>query len=141
MPSRLYEWASTTGKIREESALGARSPVRFRSTLAAPGATWPPAPGNDKPAGAKARRSCTGAKAAFAAGLSLDGLADGAEDARHLRAEEDQRDDRDDRDQGEDQRVLRETLALVLTSNKIDKSGKELHWAATSFLQRSPPPR
>src|SRR5262249_27101499 len=66
----------------------------------------------------------------FVRSWSLDRLADGAEDARHLRAEEDQRDDRDDRDEREDQRGLRETLALVLTTKKIDESVEELHWGS-----------
>src|SRR5215212_9641913 len=68
----------------------------------------------------------------------LHGRADGAEDARHLRAEEDQRDDRDDGDECEDQRVLRETLAFLVTTNEIDESGEELHWRGTSFPERSP---
>src|SRR6185295_5578289 len=58
----------------------------------------------------------------------LDGRADGAKDPADLRAQEDQGDDRHDRDEGEDQRVLRETLAfLVIPVKEIDDCGKELH--------------
>src|SRR2546427_10828676 len=45
-------------------------------------------------------------------GRRLDGVADVAQDLRDLAAQEDECDDRDDRDEGEDQRVLRETLTL-----------------------------
>jgi hypothetical protein len=46
----------------------------------------------------------------------LDGAAHGAEDLAHLGAQEDQGDDRHDGDEGEDQRVLRETLAVLVVS-------------------------
>jgi len=44
----------------------------------------------------------------------LDRAADGAQDLADLAAQEDEGDDRDDRDEREDQRVLGETLALVI---------------------------
>src|SRR5437868_474530 len=44
----------------------------------------------------------------------LDRVADRAEDLADLAAQEDQGDDRDDRDEGEDQRVLRESLAFLV---------------------------
>ena len=45
---------------------------------------------------------------------SLDRAADGAQDLADLAAQEDEGDDRDDGDEGEDQRVLRETLAVLV---------------------------
>ena len=47
---------------------------------------------------------------------ALDRVTDVAENLRDLAAQEDEGDDRDDRDQGEDQRVLRETLTLLLAA-------------------------
>jgi hypothetical protein len=61
-----------------------------------------------------------------------DGIADVAEDAADLTAKEDQREDRDDRDEGEDQRVLRETLA-VLASGSLDESWKLTQGGAPPF--------
>jgi len=72
----------------------------------------------------------------------LDGRADGAQDPADLRAQEDQGDDRHDRDEGEDQRVLRETLAfLVIPVKEIDDCGKELHLGGhlLSFSDPLPP--
>src|ERR1700674_1713534 len=46
----------------------------------------------------------------------LDRVTDVAEDLRDLPAQEDQGDDRDDRDEGEDQGVLGEALALLVTA-------------------------
>jgi hypothetical protein len=58
----------------------------------------------------------------------LDGRADGAQDLADLRAQEDQGDDRHDRDEGEDQRVLGETLAfLVIPVKEVDDCGEKLH--------------
>src|SRR5262245_833747 len=57
---------------------------------------------------------------------SLDGRADAAEDLRDLPAQEDQGDDRDDRDEREDQRVLGETLALVLALELGEERGDVL---------------
>src|SRR5258705_5580418 len=67
---------------------------------------------------AKGRRGSRSPAAEFAGRGRLDRRADLAEDGRDLAAEEDQGDDRDDGDEGEDQRVLRESLAfLFVTSN------------------------
>src|SRR6186997_2379701 len=52
------------------------------------------------------------------AGSVLDRVADGAQDLADLPAQEDEGDDRDDRDEGEDQRVLREALALLLVTRE-----------------------
>ena len=125
---RLYEWARTTGKTWEDLARGARSLARWQPCLRQA----------SRDRGADGDVQTTRPPGHWLGGLVqlrtsskesvLDGLPDGAEDARHLGAEEDQRDDRDDRDEREDQRVLRETLALLVTTNEIDESGKELHW-------------
>ena len=47
--------------------------------------------------------------------MRLDRVADRAQDRADLAAEEDEGDDRDDRDEGEDQRVLGETLTFVVS--------------------------
>src|SRR5687768_1874100 len=68
-----------------------------------------------------------------------DRLADRVQDVADLAAQEDEGDDRDDRDEGEDQRVLRETLAfLVIASEVRDDGGKQIHVMAPPFLQSSP---
>src|SRR5215210_5841692 len=51
----------------------------------------------------------------------LDRAADLAQDGADLSAEEDEGDDRDDRDEGEDQRVLGETLAVLVTTKRGEK--------------------
>src|SRR5919206_2694258 len=62
----------------------------------------------------------------------LDGVADRAEDLAHLLTQEDQGDDRHDRDEGEDQRVLRETLAfLVVPVEEVDECQVELDHAGS----------
>ena len=48
-----------------------------------------------------------------------------------LAAEEDQGDDRDDRDEGEDQRVLRETLAFLVPAKRDEESVEQRHVAAS----------
>ena len=59
---------------------------------------------------------------------SLDRVADGAQDPRDLLAKEDQRDDRDDGDEGKDQRVLGETLAVLVAPNGSEELLDERHW-------------
>src|SRR5664280_567860 len=55
--------------------------------------------------------------------VPLDRLSDGAEDLADLAAEEDEGHDREDRDQGEDQRVLREALTLiVMMKPRVDRT-------------------
>src|SRR5438552_3813814 len=61
----------------------------------------------------------------------LDRAADRAEDLADLTAQEDQGDDRNDRDEGEDQRVLGETLAFLVATERSNKSVK--HGVGTSF--------
>src|SRR5215211_4384919 len=51
-------------------------------------------------------------------GGSLDRLADRAQDRLDVAAQENEGDDRDDRDEGEDQRVLRETLAFLVAAKR-----------------------
>jgi len=71
--------------------------------------------------------------------LELDARADGVEDPRDLAAQEEQRNDRDDRDQGKDQRVLGETLALLVGAERCDESSKHGHDGSdTSFPTRLP---
>src|SRR5436190_2174929 len=62
-----------------------------------------------------------------AVGRQLDVLADGAEDLADRRAQEEQGEDRHDRDEGEDQRVLRETLAFLVTPESAEERGDEGH--------------
>src|SRR6476646_12242199 len=73
------------------------------------------------PAQAGRRRSCRGVE------LGLDRVADVAQDGADLAAQEDEGDDRDDRDEGEDQRVLRETLAVLVTMERRDESDELRH--------------
>src|SRR4051794_22099240 len=72
------------------------------------------------------------------AGTRLDRAADRAQDLADLAAEEDQGDDRDDRDEGEDQRVLRETLAFVVPTNSGEETMNERHCGC--LLDEYPPP-
>jgi hypothetical protein len=60
-------------------------------------------------------------------GFESDRSADLAQDRADLVAQEDQRQDGDDRDQGEDQRVLRETLALVIPAQAAENSCDQCH--------------
>src|SRR5918994_4478655 len=73
----------------------------------------------------------------------LDRVADSAQDRADLAAQEDQRDDRDDRDEGEDQRVLRETLAFLVTAKRGEERGEERHvgasWMSTHPQSRAAP--
>src|SRR6266446_751444 len=59
----------------------------------------------------------------------LDRVADVAEDRRDLAAEEDEGDDRDDGDEREDQRVLGQTLALLVPTNGDEELLNECHVA------------
>src|SRR5262245_41889474 len=61
--------------------------------------------------------------------LELDRVTDVAEDRRDLAAQEDEGDDRDDRDEGEDQRVLRETLAFLVPTDRGEELLDECHVA------------
>ena len=55
--------------------------------------------------------------------LGLERVAEFAQDRADLSAEEEQRDDREDRDQGKDQRVLRESLALLVAMEpRVDRA-------------------
>src|SRR5207253_215050 len=67
----------------------------------------------------------------------LDRVADLAEDRADRGAQEEQGDDRNDRDEGEDQRVLRETLAFLVTSKDAEERGNEGHGPCAS--QALPP--
>src|SRR6476469_173305 len=69
--------------------------------------------------------------------LRLDGVADRAEDLADLAAQEDQGDDRDDRDEGEDQRVLGETLAFLVPTKRGEELMNERH-AAASWMRSHP---
>src|SRR5258706_5012008 len=81
----------------------------------------------------------------------LDRRADRAEDAADRAAQEQEGNDRNDRDEGEDQRVLRETLAFLVTPEGIDERGEEGHSgqppttyaprAAAALRQPRPPNR
>ena len=55
----------------------------------------------------------------------LDRVADRAQDAADLAAQEDEGDDRDDRDEGEDQRVFRETLAFLVAAKRGEQRVEE----------------
>src|SRR4051812_2806204 len=57
----------------------------------------------------------------------LDRRADVRQDRRDLAAEEDEGDDRDDGDEREDQRVLGETLALLVLTERGEQRGDERH--------------
>src|SRR5712691_8174002 len=67
----------------------------------------------------------------------LDRATDLAEDRADLVAQEDQGDDRNDRDEGEDQRVLRETLAFLVPTNRGEELVNECH-AAASWMSTHP---
>src|SRR5207249_9042362 len=71
----------------------------------------------------------------------LDGVADVAEDLADAAAQEDQGDDRHDGDEGEDQRVLRETLAVLVATEGCDESGEIRHGFKDLLSTRSPPLR
>src|SRR6266550_1014636 len=89
-----------------------------------PGTTKPPVPRGLR----RLRMSSDG---------ELDGAADGAEDLADLPPQEDQGDDRNDRDQREDQRVLRESLALFVAAEGCNKSVNVRHGWTPPF-RRSP---
>src|SRR3954452_16958284 len=69
----------------------------------------------------------------------LDVLADRAENLADRCAQEEQGEDRHDGDEGEDQRVLRETLAFLVAIEKSNKSGK--HGGPVPPSLRDPPNR
>ena len=56
-------------------------------------------------------------------------MTDVAEDGRDLAAEENEGDDRDDGDEREDQRVLGQTLALLVPTNGGEELLNECHVA------------
>src|SRR5450756_559002 len=130
MPARLYQWARTTGKIWAEIVRERRN-LRVWPENATRRLSWRTrrpihcdldprerTPGRWKgPAPGKNRRAAGSIPAALQT-VTLDRVADGAQDRLDLPAEEDQSDDREDRDQGEDQRVLRESLALLLSDEE-----------------------
>jgi hypothetical protein len=59
-------------------------------------------------------------------------------DRLDLAAQEDEGDDRDDGDEGEDQRVLRETLAVLVAMKRGEEAIDERHRG--SLLDEYPPP-
>src|SRR3954464_1993743 len=70
----------------------------------------------------------TGTGPAVRSSRQLDVLTDRAEDLADRRAQEEQGEDRHDGDEGEDQRVLRETLAFLVAIEESDESSK--HWCS-----------
>src|SRR6478752_2299038 len=96
----------------------------------------PPCDGHEETAGARRpRRSYP-----ISSERRLDRRTDLAQDGADLAAQEDEGDDRDDRDQGEDQRVLRETLALLVTTKRGEERIEERHVAA-SWMSTHPQTR
>src|SRR3954464_622152 len=81
----------------------------------------------------------TGTGPAVRSSRQLDVLADGAEDLADRRAQEEQGEDRHDGDEGEDQRVLRETLAFLVAIEQSNKCGK--HGGPVPPFPRDPPNR
>src|SRR6478609_3859959 len=79
-------------------------------------------PGNKKPPGPEGSGGF-----GVAVETRLDRAADLRQDRADLRPEEDQGDDRDDRDEREDQRVLRETLALLVPTDRGEELLNECH--------------
>src|SRR3954453_13278689 len=67
----------------------------------------------------------------------LDRRADLVKDRRDLAAQEDEGDNRDNRDEGEDQRVLGETLALLVLRDAGDECIEQLHVGVPPFLESS----
>src|SRR5262245_15459979 len=118
---RDWMWAETgCGPGLEEGPELCRSFVRGRMSCNRPG--WGPhqSPRRGEAAGRTRRlRLAFGSPGATTGRVgSLDRRADRRQDLGDLAAEEDQGDDRHDRDEGEDQRVFRETLA-VLVAGKL----------------------
>src|SRR4029078_762272 len=58
---------------------------------------------------------------------TLDRASDRAENRADLVAQEDQSDNRNDRDEGEDQRVLGETLAFLFPTNRGEELANDSH--------------
>src|SRR5689334_16939943 len=91
--------------------------------------------GNETTAGARRPRR------SFPLALRLDRVADGAQDLADLAAQEDQGDDRDDRDEREDQRVLRETLAILVAADLLHHAKIEIveeRHVAASWMSTHP---
>src|SRR6185503_12260510 len=78
--------------------------------------------------------------ASYRCGRKLDRLADRAQRGADLGAKEDERDDRHDRDEREDQRVLGETLAFLVTIEKAH-DGKINRRHRTWYLLSEQTPR
>src|SRR3954469_314579 len=80
--------------------------------------------------------------AAFGSRGRLDRGTHLVEDAGDLAPQEDEGDDRDDGDEGEDQRVLRETLAVLVATKRGEDRAKDGHGLAPSLadwmIRRSP---
>src|SRR5688572_19595174 len=70
---------------------------------------------------------------AVVGGSRLDRAADRAQDLADLAAQEDEGNDRDDRDEGEDQRVLREALA-IFAAELLDRAKVEIGEQCHGFL-------
>src|SRR5206468_5203147 len=79
-------------------------------------------PAQNETAGARRLRRSTSEL-----GRRSDRRADLRQDRADLGAQEDQRDDRDDRDEGEDQRVLGETLAFLVPAKRGEELMNERH--------------
>src|SRR5688572_21091784 len=76
-------------------------------------------------------RRALGLGGSVRSGRRLDRRPDRAQDRADLGAQENQGNDRDDRDEGEDQRVLRETLALLVAPERGEEAVEERHAAAS----------
>src|SRR2546425_5811842 len=105
----VMEWA-TSFLQRSPQPLGSRA-----RTVA--GALWGCQP--ESAPGHSARRSSEVRE--------LDAGTDGAEDVADGAAQEQEGHDRNDRDEGEDQRVLRETLTFLVTPQRAEDRGEEGH--------------
>src|SRR5690242_21713704 len=73
--------------------------------------------------------------------VGLDRVAHRAQDLADLAAQEDQGDDRDDRDEREDQRVLRETLAILVAADLLHHAKIEIveeRHVAASWMSTHP---
>ena len=68
----------------------------------------------------------------------LDGAPDRAQDRADLATQEEEGHDGDDRDKGEDECVLRETLACFLASKAGEKRRQSNHWLSLSLMRTVP---
>src|SRR4026207_79768 len=131
-------WPSSSRRIRLMRALkndmwfGTSFPQNF-PTLGEPGANpngrsrtlstaVPAVEGFESPQGSPGRAAWRSLGSAV-----LDRRSYGAEDAADRAAQEEQGHDRNDRDEGEDQRVLRETLAFLVAPQRREERGEEGH--------------